>query len=290
MVPWLDHPGRFSPFKTLVFALLFVPGIWTASDFAAGNLGPRPLNEAMHQIGLWAIRLIFLSLAVTPLRQSLRWQSLGLVRRMIGVAAFAYTAIHLFLYTADEMFHLGKVVSEIVARFYLTIGFIALVGLAALAATSTDGMVRRLGGRAWRRLHQTLYVLGVLAVVHFFLQSKLDIYEPLVMAGLYVWLMGYRLIARLGTANRRAPAATAVALAVAASILTAAGEAIYFWTSMGVDPFMVLAANLRFDIGLRPGWIVLAITLAVGVIASGREALQPAGKLGVRATSKASAS
>jgi sulfoxide reductase heme-binding subunit YedZ len=268
--PLLDHSGRFSPFKALVFVLLFVPGVWIANDFVHGNLGPRPLNEAVHQIGLWGIRLLFLSLAMTPLRQLWRWQDLANIRRMIGIAAFAYLAAHLVLYAADEAFRLGKVVNEIILRFYLTIGFVALVGLAALAITSTDGMTRRLGGRAWRRLHQTIYVVSILAIVHFFLQSKLDVYEPTVMAGLFLWLMGFRFVAWSGKVVRRTPTATAFVLVIVAAALTAGGEAIYFWATMGIDPLMVLEASLMFDIGLRPCWIVFAITLGVAVVTAVR--------------------
>ena len=109
MYPWHDPRGHWSPFKTLVFALLFVPAVLVASDWIAGNLGGRPINEALRGIGDWTIRLIFLSLAITPLRQVLKWQGLILVRRMIGVAAFAYIVSHVVLYSAQEMFDLRKV-------------------------------------------------------------------------------------------------------------------------------------------------------------------------------------
>ena len=94
MYPWNDYSGRLSPLKLTVFVALFVPGGWVAFAYGFGLLGARPLNEAIHQIGLWTIRLIFLALAVTPLRQILQWPRLILVRRMIGVAAFAYVLIH----------------------------------------------------------------------------------------------------------------------------------------------------------------------------------------------------
>ena len=194
MYPWDDYGGRVSPLKLTVFAALFVPAGWVAFAYGFGLLGARPLNEAIHQIGLWTIRLIFLALAVTPLRQLLQWPRLILVRRMIGVAAFAYVLIHFSLYTASQAFDLDKVASEIVHRVYLTIGFTALLGLAALAATSTDGMVRRLGGRRWQLLHRLVYAIGVLAVIHYCFQSKLDLWQPTIMAGLLFWLFGYRLL------------------------------------------------------------------------------------------------
>src|SRR6185295_6134271 len=101
-----------------------------------------------------------ISLAVTPLRRVARFNHLVDVRRMIGVGAFVYAAAHISLYVADQMFDLWKVASEIVLRLYLTIGFIALLGLMALAATSTDAMVRRLGAKRWQRLHQAIYVIA----------------------------------------------------------------------------------------------------------------------------------
>src|ERR1041385_5402944 len=104
MSPFTDYAGRVSPLKTAVFAALFVPGVWTAADYLQGNLGPRPMTEVIHALGLWAIRLLFVALAVTPLRQVFAWPQLILVRRMVGVAAFAYAAIHLVGYAADQMF------------------------------------------------------------------------------------------------------------------------------------------------------------------------------------------
>ena len=173
--PWSDYSGRLSPLKLAVFVALFVPAGWVAFAYGFGLLGARPFNEAIHEIGLWTIRLIFLALAVTPLRQILQWPRLILVRRMIGVAAFAYVLVHFSFYIGEpEAFDLEKVASEIVHRVYLTIGFAALLGLAALAATSTDGMVRRLGGRRWQLLHRLVYAIGVLAVIHYCFQSKLD--------------------------------------------------------------------------------------------------------------------
>lgn len=197
MYPWNDYSGRLSPLKLVVFVSLFVPASWVAVAYFFDLLGARPLNEAIHQIGLWTIRLIFLALAITPLRQILHMPRLIIVRRMIGIAAFIYVMIHFGLYATDQAFDLGKVAHEIVMRVYLTIGFAALLGLAALAATSTDAMIRRLGGRRWRRLHQFVYLIGILAVIHYCFQSKLDLWEPTIMAGLLFWLLAYRLLTRL---------------------------------------------------------------------------------------------
>lgn len=263
--PWTEPPGRFSPFKTLVFAALFVPAAGTAYGYLTDALGARPLIEANHQTGLWMIRFFLLALAITPLRQILQWPRLLLVRRMIGVAAFAYGLAHISLYTADEKFALGTVGSEIVLRIYLTIGFTALVGLGLLAATSTDGMVRRLGARRWRNLHRLGYGIGVLACIHYFMQSKADVWEATWIAGLFGWLIGYRVLAALTGRKRRVPLSSVGLLSIGAAALTAFGEAAYYWWKLGIAPSKVLAFDLTFSLALgpRPTWIVLAVGLVV---------------------------
>jgi len=261
--PWQDYSGRTSPLKLAIFVALFGPGLWTALSFAMGWLQPQPFTAAIREIGLWTIRLIFIALAITPLRAILQWSRLILVRRMIGVAAFAYAIAHLSLYTADQMFDLAKVASEIVHRIYLTIGFAAVLGLSALAATSTDAMTRRLGGRNWQRLHRLVYGIALLAVVHYCMQSKLDLWEPTIVAGIYGWLMGYRLLARYVAVRGRLPLLWVGLLGVMAAVATALGETAYFWLAFGVAPMRVIAANWSLVTGVRPAAIVLGLALAV---------------------------
>jgi sulfoxide reductase heme-binding subunit YedZ len=146
-----------------------------------------------------------------------------------------------------------------VLRIYLTIGFVALIGLIALAATSTDAAIRRLGAR-WNTLHRLAYVIGVLAVLHFMMQKKLDIYEPTLMAGFLVWLLGYRLWRRYGG---RVAAAHLVGLGAASAALTAILEALWYMGKTGVNPLLVLDANLMFDVAIRPAWWVLAAAAAI---------------------------
>ncbi len=273
-VPWNDYRGRLSPLKLVVFVALFLPATAVIAAYAAGLLGARPLNEAIHQIGLWTIRLIFLALAVTPLRQILQWPRLVLVRRMIGVGAFAYVLLHFLLYVASQGFDLDKVASEIWSRIYLTIGFTALLGLAALAATSTDGMIRRLGKR-WQQLHRLVYAIAVLAVIHYCFQSKLDLWEPTVMAGLLGWLLGYRLLWwRFGSHGRLALGWLAP-LGVAAALGTALGEAAYFRLAFHADPLRVLGADFSLQTGIRPAVIVFAIGAAITVAGAWRAAASP---------------
>ncbi|MGH7030422.1 MAG: sulfite oxidase heme-binding subunit YedZ, partial [Stellaceae bacterium] len=272
------YGDRFSPLKLAVFVALFVPAGWVAFAYGFGLLGARPLNEAIHQFGLWTIRLIFLALAVTPLRQILEWPRLILVRRMIGVAAFAYVLVHFSLYIVSEAFDLEKVASEIVLRIYLTIGFTALLSLAALAATSTDGMVRRLGGKRWQRLHRLVYAIGVLAVIHFCFQSKLDRSQPTIMAGLLFWLFGYRLL--LWRFGRRGHLALpwVAGLSLAAAIATGLGEAAYFQLAFHAPLLRVLAADFSLATGVRPAAVVLAITFAVSAAGLARAVAIPAKK------------
>jgi methionine sulfoxide reductase heme-binding subunit len=273
MYPWLDYSGRVSPLKSVVFAALFVPAIWVAAAYPLDLLGPRPLNEAIHQIGLWGIRFLFIALAVTPARHMLQWPRVLLVRRMIGVAAFAYIAVHLSLYAVDQGLDLAKVASEIVLRFYLTIGFTAFLGLTALAITSTDGMTRRLGGKRWQQLHRLVYPIGVLAATHYFIQSKLNVYEPMVMIGLFAWLMGYRAITWTRR-DRKVPLWCIPLLGIAASVLTALGETLYFYLKIGVSPALVLPTNLTLATGIRPGVVVLVCAATVTAMATARSLMK----------------
>ncbi|MEA2754942.1 MAG: methionine sulfoxide reductase heme-binding subunit [Aliidongia sp.] len=273
--PWRDRTGRFLPQKAVCFAALFLPGLWVLGLAVLGDLGARPVTEAIHQLGLWAIRLLFLALAITPLRQAWRWHSLLQLRRMIGVAAFAYAVAHVSGYVVDQSFDLIKVITEIVSRFYLTIGAVALLVLAPLTATSTDAMIRRLGGRNWRNLHKLSYGVAALVTVHFFLQSKLLVDEATVMGGLYLWLMGYRLLARSGPL----PLWQLAGLSVASAVLTGLGEALYFGLTRGADLVgRVLTANFSTAAGIRPAIFVLAITLAVTLVAQLRAAPRRAGQ------------
>jgi sulfoxide reductase heme-binding subunit YedZ len=260
--PWNDYSRKLSPLKLIVFIALFLPASWTAIAFVTANLGARPLNEAIHQQGLWTIRLILIALAITPLRAILQWQRLLLVRRMVGVAAFAYIVLHFALYIVDQNFNLLSVASEIVKRIYLTIGFAALVGLAVLAATSTDTMVRRLG-RRWQSLHRLVYVICALGLIHYSMQSKLEQWEPTIADGIFVWLMGYRLLAWKFAVRGRLPLPWVAALGVAATVLTALGEAGYFYLAFHVDPLRVIRANFSLQTGMRPAVIVAGFGLIV---------------------------
>lgn len=262
-LPWNDRAGRLSPLKLAVFAGLLAPALWIGWQAALGQLGSKPLTEANHQAGDWAVRFLLLSLAVTPLRFVADWPKLILVRRQIGLAALFYTLLHVALYVGIEAFDLVKVAREIVARFYLTIGFAALLGLIALGLTSTDRMIQRLGAVRWNRLHAVVYWLAVLALVHFALQKKIDVTEPILMTGFFLWLMGFRLLRRRAWG---AGAPQLLGLALVAAFATAALEAGWYATMTGVPWDLVLAANLDFEFSIRPAWWVLAAGLAMAAL------------------------
>lgn len=268
--PWTDRAGKFSPLKTAVFAGLCLPALWLiwratsgTSTGTASLLGPRPVTEAIHQTGDWAIRFLWLSLAVTPLRRIANWPKLIVIRRMVGVAALVYALSHFTLYTLDLKFDLARVASEIVLRFYLTIGFVALLGLATLGATSTDSAIRRLGSR-WGSLHRIVYVIALLAGFHFFIQSKADVYEPTLMAGWLLLMMLYRLAHARGF-ELTSPWVLGT-IAVLAALGTVAIEYAWYALATGVPPGRVLAANLQFAHSIRPAWWVLATGAAVALV------------------------
>lgn len=268
--PWNDYGGKLSPLKLGVFVALFLPAAWTLFAALTGNLGARPLTEAIHQQGLWTIRLILIALAITPLKAILAWQRLILVRRLVGVAAFAYIMLHFTLYIADEGFDLVAAAGEIVKRIYLTIGFTALCGLAVLAATSTDRMVRRLG-RKWQTLHRLVYVICLLGLIHYSMQSKLEQWEPVIADGIFVWLMGYRLLAWKFAVRGRLPLGWIAGLGVAATVLTAFGEATYFIIAFAGRVTFTTALGLNFSLqtGVRPAVVVFgfgAVLLAAGLV------------------------
>jgi sulfoxide reductase heme-binding subunit YedZ len=259
---WLDRRGRLSPLRIATLALLLLPVAKALVD--AGDIahGARPINDLIHRAGFWALVFLGVTLAVTPFRRIARYGNLIDVRRMLGVGAFIYIAAHLVLYVADLKYDFAKAFYELTHRVYLIVGGVAWLGLAVLAATSTDAMVKRIGGLRWRRLHQTIYLVALLALIHYFQQTKADLTVPVFVSGLFTWLMGYRLAAWW---RERSELSTLdlLALSVAVSLLTFIGEAVGIGLTFGVSPLRVLDTVFDFDAGIRPGWQVLAAGLAV---------------------------
>ena len=268
--PWNERNGRFSRLKAIVFAGLFVPAAWIVFLACTGALDPKVVTEMIHRTGQWAIRFLLLSLLVTPLMRGARYPKLVAIRRMVGVAAFSYAAAHLTLYVVDQHFDLLHVASEIALRFYLTIGLIAWLGLAALAATSTDGMIRRLGPR-WKTLHSLVYGIAAIALLHFMIQAKADVSEPVTMIGFFLILMLFRVLVKRGAQAW----AAALGAALVSPVLAALIEAGWYALVRHIDFWQVLAANVDPDMAFRPSAYVAAAGLAFLAVVVARRSPAP---------------
>ncbi len=246
---WRDPRDRISALRIVTLMCLFAPLSKAIYDSDAIRLDPRPITELIHRTGDWALIFLLVALAVRPLSKILRYNQLLDVRRMIGVGAFAYAAAHFTLYIVDQMFDWREIASEIVHRNRLTLGFVALLGLTALAATSTNGMVRRLGSKRWQRLHQAIYLIGLLVLIHYFLRFKLIESTPTFATGLFGWLIGYRLLVWWRKTGNELPTWMLLALSVMVAALTFIAEAIALGIQANVSPLRVLQAaiRLRYD-------------------------------------------
>ena len=264
---WNDRQGRLSPLKATTLLVAIAPAVVIAYWFFTGALQPLSVKNAIHLTGDWAIRFLVLTLALTPVQRVFKYPKIALVRRMLGVTAFSYALAHFTLYLINVKWNLSFATSEIIHRFYLTIGFITLVGLSALAATSFDGAVRKLGAK-WKMLHRLAYGLAVLGLFHYYLQSKINVSSATLMAGLFFLAMTVRVM----VARRIAlsPLALCGASCVAAS-LTAATEFAWYGLATGINPMRVLMANFMVGAGLRPAPIILLVGLAVAALAYARQ-------------------
>ena len=181
--------------------------MWLVATRGSDVLGADPVAEIEHRLGLWALRLLLLTLAITPLRQLTGWNVLVRFRRMLGLYAFAYASLHLAAYVALDLRGAWPLLLEDIAkRPYITVGFLAWVLLLPLAITSTRGWMLRLG-RRWASLHRLIYPIAVLAVLHFWWLVKSDLREPALYAGIAALLLGWRAVRALRL--RSAPAGRA---------------------------------------------------------------------------------
>jgi sulfoxide reductase heme-binding subunit YedZ len=185
-LPWL-RPGLF------VGAL--APLAVMVVEAVRGTLGANPIAEVENVLGLAALVLLVTSLACTPARRLWGWTWPARVRRMLGLFAFFYAALHFLTYLfLDQALDAGRILEDIAKRPFITVGFAALVLLTPLALTSTTASIRRLGYRRWQLVHQLVYVAGVLAVIHFFWRVKLDVSQPLVYAAILATLLVVRVV------------------------------------------------------------------------------------------------
>ena len=275
MALWHDKRGRFSTLRAVTLVVLIAPLLALIYFTLTHDLGARPRTEAIHEVGLWGLRFLMASLFITPLRRIGRYAMLIDARRMIGVASALYMVLHFILYIVDETYDLGVVVSEIVLRIYLTIGFTAWLGIMVLGFTSNDYMVRQLGGLRWRNLHRLVYPITMFSCVHYFMQSKLQVFEPTWISGIFVWLMLYRFLHWRFPRQDEFPITVIAASWFLVGALTFLFEALAFWIAFRAPPLMILAADFNFRAGIRPGWYVWGVGLIVTAI--GLVRLRPVG-------------
>ena len=196
--------------KLLVFAAALVPFahlIWRGFN---GDLTADPLVEITNQTGLWTLRFVVITLAITPIRRVTGWNPIIRFRRMLGLFAFFYSMLHFLTYLVGDRFAsldfpdgfvawstlvnlLASIWEDVAKRPYITVGFIAFVTMIPLALTSTTGWIRRLSGRNWQRLHRLIYATGIAGVLHYLWRVKADTLHPLIYAAIVSLLLCYRL-------------------------------------------------------------------------------------------------
>ncbi len=179
-----------------VFVLSLAPFARLAAEAATGGLGANPIEEVTHRTGWWALTFLMLTLGVTPVRRIIGWGALVKLRRMLGLFAFFYAALHFGIYIGlDQFFAFDYIFEDIAERPYITVGFTALLLMVPLALTSTKRMMKRLGGKRWNRLHKLVYPIAALGVLHFLWLVKADARQPLIFGGVLAVLLGYRALA-----------------------------------------------------------------------------------------------
>ena len=193
-----------------VFALCLAPLGWLAWRGFSGGLGANPIEAVNRFLGDWALRFLLIALAVTPVRDIFDWAGVMRWRRMLGLFAFFYAVLHVSNYVGvDQFFDWREIWADVVHRKFITVGMIGLLLLVPLAATSTKGMIKRLGAPRWKKLHRLVYVCAVAAVVHFYMMVKADVREPLIYGAILALLLGYRVVARARRRARRRAQTTA---------------------------------------------------------------------------------
>ena len=174
-------------------------------DALTGGLGANPIEAVQNRLGFWAITLLAVSLLPTPAKELLGVGWLQRLRRVLGVTAFAYALLHFLFYVGvDKFFDWRTISTDLTRRPFIMVGFAALLCLTPLAVTSTDGWVKRLGFRTWKRIHRLAYLAAALAVVHFVWRVKADLRRPLLFAAIFLVLLAVRLPGWVRAARRQA--------------------------------------------------------------------------------------
>jgi sulfoxide reductase heme-binding subunit YedZ len=204
----LARGGRIA-LKGAVWAACLLPLALLARRAVTDDLGANPISFVTLWLGDWTLRMLLASLAMTPLRLVFGWSWPVSLRRLLGLFAFAYALLHMLVWVLlDHFFNWGQMAADVVKRPYITVGMTALLLMAPLAATSTAGMIRRLGGKAWRRLHRLVYVVGICGVLHYLWLAKKANPDPYYYAAALALLLGVRALdwVRRALARGHAPA------------------------------------------------------------------------------------
>ncbi|WP_442917787.1 sulfite oxidase heme-binding subunit YedZ [Magnetovibrio sp. PR-2] len=184
------------PYRTtwwLVFALMATPLVWLIVQAFTGGLGANPIEAINRFLGDWALRMLLVVLAATPLKILFGWVWPVRLRRMLGLWSFVYVFLHITNYVAiDQFFAWGDIWQDILKRKFITVGMVAFVILTALAATSWNGAIRRMGARSWKKLHKLVYAAAVLGCLHYVWMVKADLREPLIHLGVLGVLLTVR--------------------------------------------------------------------------------------------------
>ena len=183
--------------KLLIFLNALIPLALLAYDGFRGQLGANPVEFFIRTTGVLTLTFLLITLAVTPLRKLLNWNEAIKYRRMLGLFAFFYGCLHLSSYFIfDRGLSLKSTVADVVERPFITVGMAAYLMMVPLAVTSTKGMVKRLGGKRWQRLHRLIYLIAPLGAIHFYMLVKSDVFYPAIFGLVAAVLLIYRIYAR----------------------------------------------------------------------------------------------
>ncbi|MGE5492805.1 MAG: sulfite oxidase heme-binding subunit YedZ [Actinomycetota bacterium] len=189
----VPSPRQLSAIKAALFAACLLPLGFLVYGIVTDSLGANPIEALTRGLGDWTLRFLLLTLLVTPLRRLTGRPWLIQLRRMLGLYAFFYAVLHMTSYVwLDQFFDWGEIAKDVVKRPFITAGFTAFLLLIPLAATSTNAMVRRLGGKRWRSLHRAVYAIAILGVLHYWWLVKKDVTQPAIYAVLLAVLLGMR--------------------------------------------------------------------------------------------------
>jgi methionine sulfoxide reductase heme-binding subunit len=179
--------------KILISLNAFVPLILFAFDGIRGNLGTNPIEFFLRTTGVLTLIFLLITLSVTPLRKLFGWNSLIKYRRMLGLYAFFYVCLHLMTYSIfDKSLSVSAIAGDVFQRPFIAIGMLAFFLLIPLAITSTNAMIKKLGGKNWAKLHKLSYLIAILGVLHFYMIVKSDITYPAIFGFVLAVLLGFR--------------------------------------------------------------------------------------------------